>query len=687
MDLSAEEQLHKAMMDTYHLNLLFLSEFDNELFIRVTHLGDLMGKGLYKERYFLEFIKESGDFDIYDNEKDKYLYDKKPKKFNNKAVVQTNFDLKNSINTLNQGFYNHENDGDFSLDEDEGIYSIAGKKLMNDLFKIKEELDYKIDRENRRINKIDKFMFIGTLLGRHIPKIMKKINAKTFFVCENNLEIFRLSLFVCDYSALAVEGRKVIFSIMDDDNILLEKVLDFYNMDVYNNSILKFYTTNHDVKNYFDRIIDRVLSVSPMSFNYYMNLDNVVYNLSKNFFKYKTLSLRDNLELKSFENKPILYIGAGPSLNDNIEWVYENQDRFIIVTMAATLNILFENKIKPDIITTLDPQHYVDIQLFSNPDLKELLADTIVLASINTAENVLEKLSKISRVYLYEVLGSIQVGHKALTGNSVGELTYSIISRFVNIKEIYLLGLDLALNQNTGSTHSSDYEYNKKLDIEDLNKLEVNENYSFKDDVIKIRGNFQKEVLTSRQFYGSLRFYIGQTKLNSVSTYNLSNHGAFIENTIPLKSIDLKVDNFTKIDKENLKESLTKDLESIVVENLSKRDLKSLNSHLNMVNEILEQLNLTEKIKTYDEFNIFANEIFQYLMNPENKINYLKEIYVTYTLAFNPYISYCILIKDKKDKVNIKKVIKAWSNILSKLLTKYKDYLEDIIEENDKRVN
>lgn len=687
MGLSAEEQLQKAMMDTYHLNLLFLSEFDNELFIRVTHLGNLIGEGSYKERYFLEFIEESGDFDIYDNEKDKYLYDRKPKKFNNKAVVQTNFDLKNSINTLNQGFYNHDNDGDFSLEGDEGVYSVAGKKLMNDLFKIKEELDYKIDRENRRINKIDKFMFIGTLLGRHIPKIMKKINAKTFFVCENNLEIFRLSLFVCDYSALAIEGRNVIFSIMDDDNVLLGKVLDFYNMDVYNNSVLKFYTTNHDVQNYFDRIIDRVLSVSPMSFNYYMNLDNVVYNLSENFFKYKTLSLRENLELKAFENKPVLYLGAGPSLNDNIEWVCENQDKFIIVTMAATLNILLENKVKPDIITTLDPQHYVDIQLFSNPELEVLLKDTIILASINTAKNVLEKLSNMSRLYVYEVLGSVQFGHKALTGNSVGELTYSIISRFINVKEIYLLGLDLALNQDTGSTHSSDYKYNKKLDIEDLNKLEVNENYSFKDDVIKIRGNFQKEVLTSRQFYGSLRFYIGQTKLNSVDTYNLSNHGAFIENTIPLRSADVNTNNFEKLDKESLKELITEDLESIVAHNLSKRDLKSLNIHIGMVDEILEKLKEIGNLKTYDEFNIFANEIFVYLMSPENKINYLKEIYVTYTLAFNPYISYCILIKDKKDKVNIKKVIKVWAEILTELLNKYKGYLEHIIVENDKRIS
>jgi len=686
MEITAEEQLQKAMMDTYHLNLLFLSEFDNELFIRVTHLGELIGNGSYKERYFLEFIKESGDFDIYDSNKEKYLYEKKPKKFNNKAVVQTNFDLKNSINTLSQGFYNHENDGKFDIENDSGVYSVAGKKFMNDFYKIKEELNYKIDREDKRINSIDKFMFIGTLLGRHIPKILKKIKAKTFFVCENNLEIFRLSLFVCDYSSLAVDGKNVIFSIMDDDDILLNKILDFYNMDVYNNSILKFYTTNHDVENYFNRIIDRVLSVSPMSFNYYMNLDNVVYNLSKNLFDYKTLSLKENLKLKVFEDRPILYLGAGPSLSDNIEWVKENQNKFIIITMAATLNILSTHNIQPDIITTLDPQLYVDVQFFDNPKLKSLISNSIVLASINTHENVIPKLANITSVYLYEVLGSIQSGHKALTGNSVGELTYSIVSRFVNVKEIYLLGLDLALNQDTGSTHSSDYEYNKRLDIDDFNNDQVNEDYSFKGDVVSVKGNLQNEVLTSRLFYASLRFYIGQTKLNKMKTYNLSNHGAFIENTIPLETSEVDVNNLGEINKNTLKEELLSDFDSLVVESLTKRDLKDLKIHMSMVDEIIKRMDITEKINSYDEFNILSNEVFQYIMSPENKINYLKEIYVTYTLAFNPYISYCMLVKGKKEKVNLKKVIGIWKDTLIDLLTKYKSYLDHIVEESDKKI-
>lgn len=687
MDLSAEEQLHKAMMDTYHLNLLFLSEFDNELFLRVNNLSNLIGEGEYKERFLLEFIEQSGDFDIYDSVNDCYMYKKEPKKFNNKAVLNTNFDLKNSISTLQQGFYNHENDGNFKIEGDEKIYSVAGKKFMNDLFHIKKELDYPIDRENKKISKINKFIFVGTLLGRHIPKIVKKTNAKTFLVCESNLEIFRLSLFVCDYSALAVNGNKVVFSIMDDENIFMSKFLDFFNMDVYNNSVLKFYSTNYQVDKYFDRIIDRVLSLSPMSFNYYMNLDNVVYKLSENFFKYKTIALENKLLLNSLNEKPLLYLGAGPSLSDNIEWVKKNQNKFVIVTMAAALNTLSKNNIKPDIITTLDPQIHVEVQLFSTPETEELLKNTLVLASINTHESILKRLSTITDVYLYEVLGSIQSNQNPLTGNSVGEITYSIISRFANIKSMYLLGLDLALNQDTGSTHSSDYDFNEEKDVNESSNILFSETYSYRDDFIKIKGNLVDEVLTSRLYYGSLRFYNFQTKLNKISTYNLSNHGAFIDNTIPLETNNVDINTFNDLDKDLLREGLTKDLESIVTKKLKPIDLENLELHIKLVSELVMSLQNINKMKTYEELNQLANEIFTIISNDNSNINFLREIYVTYSLAFNPYISYCMLVKEKKDKVNLKKVINIWKEKLIELLEKYRTYLEKLIIENNKHID
>ena len=96
--MTAEEQnLYNALITTFNGNLRFLSQYDYPLFERVNMLSDAINSGAYNERYFLEFVKENGDFDIYDSSTQTYIYDKKPKQWNNKLVVNTNLDLKGAL--------------------------------------------------------------------------------------------------------------------------------------------------------------------------------------------------------------------------------------------------------------------------------------------------------------------------------------------------------------------------------------------------------------------------------------------------------------------------------------------------------------------------------------------------------------------------------------------------------------
>ncbi|WP_419671179.1 hypothetical protein [Aliarcobacter butzleri] len=82
---------------------------------------------------------------------------------------------------------------------------------MSRLFKFitKDYLENK--KKSLKNLKIDKFVFLGTLLGRHIPKIAEKINADLYLVLERNLEIFRLSLFTIDYTILAKNGASFFY--------------------------------------------------------------------------------------------------------------------------------------------------------------------------------------------------------------------------------------------------------------------------------------------------------------------------------------------------------------------------------------------------------------------------------------------------------------------------------------------
>ena len=98
MSLNKEQEaLQNALTVTFLANLAFLSEYDNDLFHRVEELSRMIEKGVYKEKYALEFVLENGDFDILDLVNNRYLYNKNPKKINNELVRKIQFDEKNSI--------------------------------------------------------------------------------------------------------------------------------------------------------------------------------------------------------------------------------------------------------------------------------------------------------------------------------------------------------------------------------------------------------------------------------------------------------------------------------------------------------------------------------------------------------------------------------------------------------------
>ena len=203
----AQIQLQNALTTTFLANLAFLSEFDNKLYHRVDELSRMIENNTYKEKYHLEFIMEDGDFDIYDVVNDKYLYNKKPKKFNSDLVREVEFDNKNSILNLGSHFLIKDK---YKITKDRFECESKLDFLRLTLADIQEYTDITkeyFDNQNKRsLKKIDKFIFLGTLLGRHIPKIAKKVNAKAYLILEKNLEIFRLSLFTVDYTVLARNG-------------------------------------------------------------------------------------------------------------------------------------------------------------------------------------------------------------------------------------------------------------------------------------------------------------------------------------------------------------------------------------------------------------------------------------------------------------------------------------------------
>ena len=671
----AQIQLQNALTTTFLANLAFLSEYDNELYHRLDELSRMIENGNYQEKYALDFIMDNGEFDIYDIVNDKYLYNRTPKKINDQLVRKIEFNKKESIFNIEEYFYMKnsikiDTENRFKYENANEISNVT----ISDIFEYTNSLKDFLDNKKKRIKKVEKFIFLGTLLGRHIPRIAEKVDAEMYLVCERNLEIFRLSLFTVDYTILASKG--VVFSIMDNSIEEVEKIGKFINIKYLDNYLLKFSTTNINIEKYVDNILAYLVSNKPTMYDYnrylYIKVNRTTKMLKS---EYKTLlfdQIKENCNY--FENTPILYLAAGPSLDENIEWIKENQNSFFIVTLGAAYKKLIKNKIRIDIITSLDEDSILNELQFDDGSVSNINENTIIMLSCSTNLIIIEKL-KDKKLFLYETQVSIHKNNIAFSGFSVGEVTLDILLK-MNAKEIYLLGLDLALNQDTGLTHSKDS--NSVVKIYDINEKDDREFFSLNQGVIKVKGNLKDEVSTTSMFYNSIQSTNSklEQKANDCNVYNLSSHGAYFENSIPKEIKELKMDKNEIV--HNLNNDLIEFLENNSLSKLSKISKIEVLKEIEFLKKIIEEniMKFEElEFNNYEDFKDTFLEII--ILVGEYKVGFMYHILNDYSKIILPYLSFHfndIKIKNEKKKVeNLKKIL---IKQIEKLIKDYIDCLE-----------
>ena len=671
----AQIELQNALTTTFLANLAFLSEYDNELYHRVDELSRMIENGTYKEKYALEFLMENGDFDIYDIVNDKYLYNKNPKKFNNDLIRKSEQYENNYILDLPE-YYAHEFRNVSKINREKRfdfeITNQFNNLTIDDVNEYIEATGDLLDNKKKRLKKVKKFIFIGTLLGRHIPRIAEKIDANIYLVLERNLEIFRLSLFTVDYTVLA--KKSVIFSIMDSVLETEKKINQFLNISYLENYLIKFSTTSINIQEYVDNVLNGLHLLSPSAYTYNRRL-YVHTNRTTKYIedKYKVLLFNKTKEnFDFFNNLPILYLAAGPSLDENIEWIKKNQNKFFIVTIGAAYKKLIKNDIHINIITTIDEQYNIlNDKQFDDESVSNISKDTIILASTITNEKILNKFNK-DNLYLVEVFNSIHKNNISFDGFSVGEITLDILFH-LNAKEIYLIGLDLALNQKTGESHSK--ESSSGLSKLNLQEKQNRDTYSVRDSLIEVKGNSQDTVFTTPLFYSSIKNLEQKIKRNNNLTkiYNLSTNGAYFDGSFFKKIEEVDINQMKEIG--NYRDKFFNDLNKYSTTSLSTDSKKDLKQEVEFIESDIRKIinNIKEKdYKTFDDLFEDMHLIISSVL--EKNYNALYQILVNYFQIFAPYLFYHF--NDMKLKSEYKKVKKIKEIFVKQVENMLDDYIE-----------
>ena len=685
-DNELQIKLQEALVTTYLSNLSFFSEYDKTLYEKIEALSFAIEQGEYKEKYRLEFVEENGDFDIYDLVNNKFLYDRNPKKLNNKMIDSIIFDEKNTVRTLEKVVYDisaKRLDDNKAIEMKETLREVSEAVLLvrNNIL---EYINiFEKEEHSKKLKKIEKFIFFGTLLGRHINPIAEKVNASSYFVCEKNLELFRLSLFVNDYKNL-MKKQGAIFSIMDSQEELERKIKEFVSSNnPFSNYLLKLSSTGMNIQEYVDSFLTYLAINKPTSFDYNRIEYTLLRNVSKKIGKYNILQFKKEKPYDIFKDTPVLFVAAGPSFHENLKWIKENQNKFYIVTLGAAYKTLIENEIRVDMIVSLDSSFKsMGTKQFTEEDVEIISNDTIILASTMTDDRILERLSA-KRVFLYEIMFSFFGGEAPMDAYSVGEKTvYLLLS--MNVKNLYLIGLDLALNQDTGETHSAASDSNKSnYDIDNAD-LSDRSTFGLQTGLIKVKGNFTDKVLTTSLFNASitsLNKILIEKKSEENSIYNLSNHGAFFVNTVPLKIDEINTDSFNSLALNN--NDIYKTFKNNSETNLSSsKEIQKIEKEISYIKDtVFKEFDecRRKEFSDYEAFHLGIRDLIYLLALKNDNTTLLPAIFKNYFDITLNYLEYMFNNrKIKKEKKKIQKVQEVLFKQSEVLLTDYLKYLEEI---------
>lgn len=508
--------INTLVTENFNDNISYIEASQPELFTKLSALESAIELGHYQEKY--ELLYEESYFDVFEKSTGNYLYGKD----SNTHALLASESIDYALNdNLFESFHQHP-----ISDADLKRYGQT-KPLEHQMSGFAPIMHYCQTHlpKKKPLKKINKFLFFGTGLGLHVDSIHRKIHAKVYFIIEDDLELFRLSLFSTNYKKIAADAT-LVFSVFENNDDFSKSAAKFLETKHFYNHYLKYFhilSHSEEKRNQF-----HIATTTQAHLLFFYNdlltqyLKPLEYMFGEYRFISKTLDFSDNV----LNDKPFLLIAAGPSLQKNKEWLKENHHRFITVAISATLSFLEKEGISPDIITHLDAFDFA-IQHFDKLDSLEFVKDSLCIFSSRTPHQILSKFNP-KQIFLFETGTKYQHASLKPSAPCIGSLTYQLLL-VLKAKTIYLLGLDLAIDKTTGKTHSDAHEYAQTLDTKE--SAFEDSVMRYRESVYTIEGNLSETVLTTPNFQISIDAINLSTKLlkqEHQSVFNLNEGARFI---------------------------------------------------------------------------------------------------------------------------------------------------------------
>lgn len=309
---------------------------------------------------------------------------------------------------------------------------------------------------NSELLKNNTVVLYGIGLGYHIKEIEKRLNKNSIlYVFDYNKElveyckkvngdIFRLN------NVIVVGGndenffKKLSSALNKANNIIIHKS----SLDTIKekNELLYNLINDFNIMRQYNDINTEIIKESE---------ENYQNNINKNFKQLDYLIE----EIKKSE-KPFIIASAGPSLDDELDLLKDNREKFTVISVGSALRSLIKRNIKPDAVVIIDTKPIVQKQ-FDNLNVKDIPLCFAATASRWAVE------SYDGPKYIFNINNT----NKEIKTRGTVAVAAMDIAVKCNAKKIILLGQDLAFLNKKSHTDSFEETYGFKDDYSETLKM------------------------------------------------------------------------------------------------------------------------------------------------------------------------------------------------------------------------
>ncbi len=347
------------------------------------------------------------------------------------------------------------------------------------------------------------FIFASPVLGYGISSLVSHLHPSSFLLiveCDEQLaNLFERTSkklqkenikYFCSFDIIEIIKKLANFTSFNFKKCTLVRGSGGYalHQDFYNNLLQ---TIEQEISIFWKNKITLIAMGRLYAKNIFKNILNILLDNKKRIYPLK----------KSYIDKPILVIGAGPSLDNSYEFIKKNRNKLFLLAVDVTLPALSLLSITPDAVLLLEGQYWVessfltstnrDIVLFSdltsNPHIFNIITGNIFLYGTNYAKmNFLNDIQNVfSNVPFFDSVGS------------VGLLAIQI-ALFISKKNVPIFHTGLDFSQGAGFSHSkgSSNWYNMMICNNRLKSLYPSENI-FPSGGFKLLGKENKRVFST----------------------------------------------------------------------------------------------------------------------------------------------------------------------------------------------